>query len=461
MTPERLTDKPFNPFETYERIDSDSFIEAKYNGSLKGEVVASGTKNMVSKVIAAALSCDNSNVQIENIPFVGDLDITLQLCRSLGLTYSVSRDKKLTLNIEDLKNYEVISNSEQGNRVAILLAGPVLSKIGRAVISKPGGCNIGERKIDYHLRGLESFGVNIIEKQDSYELDLKDGRRLHPSHFKLPFPSVGATENLLITASCAEGESVLENCALEPEIIELIKILQMSGVIIKTFAPNSLSIIGGKHSLDGPVRIIPDRVEIASLAIAALTTKGDVFIKDAQHEPLINFIGCVQEMGGGVEIKSEGIRFYYKEQLKPINITTQVYPGFPTDFQQPMAILMSQANGKSIIHETIFENRFLYFSELNKISENRHSFFVDDQCLETDPCRYQNLKYPHLAQINGPVAFRKGEIEITDLRAGFAALNAAILSDGVIIKNLKSLYRGYEDPVGKLKSLGAEIDIRV
>lgn len=457
---QRLETNPdFNPFKIYEAIRPESYIKAEYTDPLYGEVRASGTKNMVSKVIAACLSAKEGKVVIENVPFVGDLAITLALCKRLGVEYKIFPNKTLELTVDDFLNPDVLTDSYHGNRVAILLAGPVLAKLGRANISKPEGCRIGERKIDYHLAGLTTFGVDIVEHENSYSLRLK-GNSLKATQFELPFPSVGATENLLITASCAEGTSVIGNCALEPEIIELIKILQRSGVLIRILNPRTLIIEGCEHGICPLISIISDRVEVASYAIVSLSSKGDIFVKGAQHEPLVNFLGVLQEMGAGIDIEKDGIRFYYKSPLKPASIVTEVYPGFPTDFQQPMAILMSQAIGTSYIHETIFENRFGYLDELNKIAVGG-LMEVYESCPDSYKCRFYGNGYRHLAKITGPLGFGTGEIQITDMRAGFAALNAAILSRGVTVRGLKGLYRGYENPVEKLRSLGVKIELNL
>ncbi len=287
---------------------------------------------MISKVVAACLSAEKGKAIIKNVPFIGDLDITLALCRRLGVNYKIYPDKTLELSVGEFSNPNVLSDPYHGNRVAILFAGPVLAKLGSANISKPEGCKIGERKIDYHLSGLEKFGVEIEEHEDWYSMRLK-GTSLKGTNISLPFPSVGATENLIITASCAEGETILNNCALEPEIIELIKILQRSGVKIEMSPPNTIKIEGGRHQITSMIKISPDRVEVASLAITTLSSKGDVFIRDAQHEPLVTFIGSLGKMGAGIEIQNDGIRFFWKKPLRSINITTEVYLGFPTDFQ--------------------------------------------------------------------------------------------------------------------------------
>jgi len=450
-----------NPFETYESINTGSVIKARYTGPLQGEVQISGAKNMVTKLVAASLSCSESTVLIENIPFIGDLDITLQLCKRLGVKYKLSPSGQLELMVGGFSNPNVLTDPYHGNRVAILFAGPVLSKLGEANISKPEGCNIGDRKINFHLDGLTAFGVDIVENGDSYSLRLQ-GTELKPASYKLPFPSVGATENLIITASCAQGESVIENCSIEPEIIQLLSVLSDSGVGVKILEPRTIIIEGRKHKITKPITMIPDRIEAASLAVAAISTRGDVFLRGAQAETLTSFIKVVQIMGGGVEVFNDGIRFFWKKELEPVSVSTGVYPGLPTDMQQPLAILMTQAEGVSSIHETIFEDRFKYAVELNRVAVRDVAVSVLGECPTGDPCRFDGFGYNHHAKINGLVEFGKGELEITDLRAGFALVNAAILSaEGIIVRNLKSLYRGYDDPVGKLKSLGANIELTI
>lgn len=459
MSTERENNIGFNPFKAYETIEPESYVRARYSAPLQGEVVASGAKNMVTKVVAAALSSDGGVVKVRNVPWVGDLAITLALCDRLGVGYKFNTDKTLELHIDSFASPDVKSDPYHGNRIGMLFAGPVLSKLGRANISRPEGDKIGERKVDFHLDGLRQFGVDVNEHDDYYSLQLKRSK-LQGAHVSLPFPSVGATENLVITASCAEGRSVLDNCALEPEIIEMVKILQRSGVKIQMFSNRTIVVEGGKHTIVSPVEIIPDRLEVASFAVAALSSRGDVFVRGADHNHLVTFLGVLQSMGAGIEIQEDGIRFFYKGPLKSTNIETDVYPGFATDHQQPIALLMTQAIGQSVIHETIFEDRFRYLLELDKISSSVHAN-VDINCPNGENCRFSGLGDRHTAYINGPISFGQGELTIPDLRAGFAVINAAILSNGVEVKGIKSLYRGYEDPVGKLKSLGADISLTI
>lgn len=447
----------FDPFKTFDSLTDTSYIRAKSVGPLYGRVNVAGAKNMVTKVIAASLSGEVGMVKIRNIPFIGELAITLALCKRLGVEFRVNPDRTLDLRIDGFDNPEVKFDSYLGNRTSVLFAGPVLHKLGKANISRPQGCKIGDRKIDFHIEGLKAFGVKIDEYESHLGLSLKYGK-LKPADITLPFPSVGATENLIIIASLAEGTSKIANAAVEPEIIEMVKILQRSGVSIRLDAARTFIVKGGPHKIIDTIDVIPDRVETFSWAAAALSTKGDIFVQDAIQEHLLTALGVLIDMGAGVEVKSDGVRFYYKGNLRPTKVATEVYPGFATDFQQPLAVIMSQCKGESQIHETIFENRFKYLERMKDVAVKGKIEVVND-CPKDNKCRFEGKSFPHLAKIKGPVKFGKGNLQIDDLRAGFALLNTGILSEGARIYGLKLLYRGYEDPVEKLKSVGADVEL--
>lgn len=450
----------FQPFRVFESLSEKSFIEAQYSGPLYGRVRVAGAKNMVTKVIAASLSGEKGVVKIKNIPLIGELGITLSLCKRLGIPYRVNPDRTLEMSVGDFENPDVKFDPYFGNRTSILFAGPVLNKLGEANISKPEGCEIGDRKVDFHLGGLEKLGVTVEENDDYFHLELT-GNKLKGAEIELPFPSVGATENLIIAASVAEGVTTIRNVAIEPEIMQMVRILQRSGVPIEIRPNREIRVYGGPHKIVDTIDVVSDRVETFSWAVVALTTKGDIFVEGAKQEHLMTPISYLQRMGAGIEIRSDGIRFFYKGPIKPVNITTEVYPGFVTDLQQPMAVLLSQCQGGSTIHETVFENRFKYLHRLGKISDE-NAFVISHDCPEGDVCRFKGLGHPHLARIKGPVESKGGGLEIDDLRAGFAVLTAGLLSrEKSIIKNVRSLYRGYEDPVAKLLSLGANVSLQV
>lgn len=444
----------------FTQVNKKSYLRVSRSEPLFGEIVASGAKNMVTKIMTTCLIATKGRLLIKNIPIINDVFITLKLFDQLGIRYKLHSDKSLEIWPTGFKSSTLSFEGEDGNRISLLLAAPILVQLGRAIIPKPRGCKIGTRKIDFHIAGLQQFGVKIKEDELNLYLELgKDG--LVGTTINLPFPSVGATENMIMTAVCARGESRINNCAIEPEIIELIKFLQRSGVNIVIHEGRSIYIYGNRDLNLTEVTIIPDRVETMSYAAAAIATKGDIFVKGADHGSLLSPIGALLDIGAGVDIKDNGIRFYYKGNIKNCDIETEVYPGIQTDFQQPLAMLLSQTNGTSVIHEKIFENRFIYLQMLDKIvkNEKESNFSVSSECPPGSQCRFAGQGHAHTALINGPVKFGSGEVEIPDLRAGFAILIAGMLSDGIIVRNLDLLFRGYEDPVGKLNSLGANIEM--
>jgi len=313
----------FNPFKTFRLLTDSSYIRARYSGPLYGNINVAGAKNMVTKVITASLTGEVGKVKIRNVPFIGELAITLSLCKRLGVDFRINPDRTLDLKVDGFDNPDVKFDSYLGNRTSLLFAGPVLNKLGKANISKPQGCKIGDRKIDFHIAGLKSFGVKVAEYDDYLGLSLKE-KKLTPANITLPFPSVGATENLIIIASMAKGVSVIKNAAVEPEIIEMVKILQRSGVSIKLDADRNFVIKGGPHKIIDTIDVIPDRVETFSWAAAALSTEGDIFVGGATQDHLLTALGVLVDMGAGIEVRPNGIRFFYKKELKPVNVTTQV-----------------------------------------------------------------------------------------------------------------------------------------
>lgn len=445
-------------FNGADKLTKNSYIYAEKSGPLFGEVAVGGAKNMVTKVMAAFLISNGGECLIRNVPFIDEVTGILSTLEELGVKHSLHSDRSLRLDFKTLKNFNVGGESAIGNRISVLMAGPLLKHFGQAKIKKPGGCKIGQRKIDFHTSGLEAFGVEVSEDDEFLKLKVKRGG-LKGVNFKLPFPSVGATENMIITAACAKGESIISNCAVEPEIIELIKMLQKAGASVIISGDREITINSREDLFFKEVFVITDRVEVMSWASAALATKGDVFVRGACQDHIVTPLGILEKMGAGIEIKREGIRFYYKEPLKALNIRTEIYPGFATDFGQPFAILLSQTKGRSMLHETIFENRLAYLEALNNVIA-KNKFVIKNDCPTNDSCRFKGQGHKHLAIINGPVKFGKGEVEILDLRAGFAMVMAGILSDGLKIKSLDLLFRGYENPVEKLRALGAKVELR-
>lgn len=451
--------KPLAIREFFQKINDDSYILAGGAKPLFGTVRVGGAKNMVTKIMTASLLAQSGEVTLKNVPLINEVFMTLDLFDQLGTEYDLRSDKTLHIRPQGFESSQ-IKFGEKGNRISLLLIAPILSQFGKAVVSKPTGCKIGRRKINFHIEGLKRFGAKIKEKEEGLLIEAPEG--LVGMNYKLPFPSVGATENLILNAIYAQGKTVIENCAIEPEIMGLIMFLQKAGVSIGIHKDRTIHVVGSSDGFKIPdleVNIIPDRVEVASWATMALATKGDIFIKGAEQEHLIALLGILREMGAGVEIEKEGIRFFYKGRLRPVSVTTAVYPGFPTDFQQPLGILLSQIDGVSTIHETIFEDRFAYLRFLKPLIKNDKKIEISKNCPVEDKCRFWGKDHKHFAEIEGPIKFGKGEVKAPDLRASFALLSAACLSEGIKIKKIGVLFRGYEHPLKKLRSLGVEAEL--
>lgn len=421
--------------------------------ALSGSVFVSGAKNSATKLFIASLLTDEK-VILKNCPCgISELKIAKNICESLGTKIDKFSDNEVILQTKKIKSNTFSERLGIVNRIGILTAGPVLSRIGNAVIPKLGGDKIGTRPLNFHFDALKSFGVTIKEYKNFYDLKAK---KLQGTTIKLPFPSVGATENIILTGCLAEGNTVIINAAVEPEIIDLILYLQKMGAIIDVMTDRKIVIKGVDklHSVNHTV--MPDRLEAASLACAAIASKGEVHIKNARQIDMISFLNSLRLIGADYEILKEGILFKYTKPLKSIAIETNVHPGFMTDWQPPFTILLTQAIGISIIHETVYENRFGYVDQLNKMGADIE---LHNNCLGSTPCRFNNTNYKHSAVIKGPTKLSPSTIGIPDIRAGFSYLVAAIIAKGKTVVNGASyIDRGYERIDKKLRSLGVDIE---
>jgi UDP-N-acetylglucosamine 1-carboxyvinyltransferase len=382
---------------------------------------------------------------------ISDLTVTSDICSYLGSKIS-STGNKLEIKTKEIRSSIIPKDLGNLNRIAILLAGPLLHRTGNVKIPIPGGCKIGSRPLNYHVEGLRKLGCNVDTEDDFYVLkaDSMKGENIH-----LDYPSVGATENIIISSTLAKGRTILTNAAVEPEIIDLIKFLQKMGAIIEISTDRKI-IIEGVDKLSGTSHsVIPDRNQAASFACACLASKGDIFIENAVQDNLITFLNSIRRIGGEYEVKENGIRFYYNGKLNSIAIETNVHPGFMTDWQQPFVILMTQSEGISIIHETVYEKRFGYVKALQKMGAEIELY---NTCLGSLPCRFKNTQYYHSAVVKGPTRLHSAEIDIPDLRAGFSYLIAGAIAKGETLVN-GSVYidRGYEDIDLKLRDLGIDI----
>lgn len=418
---------------------------------LNGKVKVSGAKNSASKLLVASLLTDGKCILHNSPNKISDLILTKEICQSLGSSIQISNDK-LVSETRKLTGYHIEEDLGNKTRIAILLAGPMLLRNGKAEIPVPGGCKIGSRPVNFHIDSLEKLGCNVSIK-DNYFVLQADG--LKGNNIHLQYPSVGATENIIIASTLAKGRTIITNAAVEPEILDLIKFLQKMGAIIEISTDRKITIEGVDKLTGAEHSVIPDRNQAASFACAGIASKGDVFIENAIQDDLITFLNTVRKVGGKYEVKENGIRFYYGGDLKSIAIETNVHPGFMTDWQQPFVILMTQANGLSIVHETVYEERFGYVSELQKMGAEIELY---NTCLGGLECRFANTHYYHSAVIKGPTPFHSAEINVPDLRAGFSYLIAGVIAKGESLVN-GAIYidRGYEEIDEKLRSLGADI----
>ncbi len=429
-----------------------NMLEIEGGVPLQGSVRISGAKNETTKLMVASTILD-SPVTLENVPHIGDVSITSELLQGIGVSVQYSeKNASLRLNANGLSGHQAIYESKRANRLSVLLAGPLLYHFGEAVVQKPGGCKIGERPLDQHLYYLHRLGITIDEQDKIIKLKGK----LRGNLIDFPYKSVGATEGALLAAVRADGETVIKNAANEPEIAEQIKFLQRAGALIWYTADGSIRIEGtsGKLSLDQPVRMIGDRVEAISYAAAAVASGGRVDLLGIQHHQIVTAISALRQCGANVEFNGAGIVVSAGEKVLPYRIETDPHPAFATDFQQVFVVLMSVARGLSFMHETVFDNRFKYLEQLNKLGGN---FEVSTKCEPFNNCRFANA-HEHTAKINGPIHFYGGQAEITDLRAAFALTMAGLLSPAKTrLTNAHHLLRGYDRPIEKLTALGAKI----
>lgn len=417
---------------------------------LNGEILVQGSKNAATKMMVASLLTDEECV-LENFPQIGDAEITAELCRSIGSEISV-KDGKARLKTKEIKNHPIVSLTRR-NRIPILALGPLLAREGRAEVPILGGDKIGPRPVDLHLQALRALGAEIEILEDRYRASAPNG--LKGARISLRYPSVGATENAVLAAVLARGRTLIQNAATEPEVMELIKMLQKMGAIIGLGA-NRMIFIDGVGKLKGTVhRILPDRNETVSLACLAVGSGGKVKIKNAVQEHLITFLNALRRIGGEYQVEKDGIVFWRERPLKAIELETDTHPGFMTDWQQPFVVLLTQSDGVSVIHETIYEDRFGYVEDLNLMGANIKVF---SKCLGELPCRFNGQSFNHSAVISGSTILNGNNLKVRDLRSGIAHIIAALIAKGdSVIEGVEEIDRGYERIDERLRSLGANI----
>ena len=402
---------------------------------LQGEVAVSGAKNAALPLIAASLLTEEE-VFLENVPQLGDVRTMLRLLIRMGVKAETPDPHSVSLRAEGLNAWEAPYEMVKTMRASILVLGPLLARWGRGRVSLPGGCSIGSRPINLHLTGFERMGARIRLREGYVEAE---SERLHGSHILFDISTVTGTENLMMAACLAEGETILENAAREPEVVDLAQLLISMGAKIEGAGSRRIAIEGVKDLKGARRRIIPDRIEAGTLMVAAGITKGDVFVREAIPEHMPIFIEKLKEAGLGIEIENGGIRARMDRRPRPVNIKTLPYPGFATDMQAQMMALASVGQGRSTISETVFENRFLHINELMRMGAN---------------IRVEGST----AIIQGVPELSGAPVMATDLRASACLVLAGLAAQGITsISRVYHLDRGYEGIERKLSALGARI----
>ena len=402
---------------------------------LKGEINISGSKNASLPILAATL-LTNKKVYLDNLPKVKDIETMINLLRSLGSKTKFNKKDLVVDNSKQNKNFASY-NLVKTMRAGILVLGPLLAKFGRAKVSLPGGCAIGTRPVDLHLKALSKLGVKYKIIQGYIHATAPKG--LIGTKITFSKISVGATENLIIAATLAKGTTILKNCAIEPEIKDLTNFLIKLGCNLKWLSNRTIRIKGVKNTHEIKYSVMFDRIEAGTYLVAAAATEGNLRIKKVIPEIIKTEINILKKIGAKIVVKKNQIHIYGNKKIRNTNIKTAPYPGFPTDLQAQIMVLLCKANKKSLIKEDIFENRFMHVSELNRMGA-------------------KILIKGNKALIEGNIKFTAAELMATDLRASVSLILAALTTRGKsIINRIYHLDRGYENIEKKLKRVGAKI----
>ncbi|CAA9213855.1 MAG: UDP-N-acetylglucosamine 1-carboxyvinyltransferase [uncultured Acidimicrobiales bacterium] len=420
------------------------------SGPLVGDVKVRGSKNAVTKHLLAAMMGRGPST-IRNAPEVGDVDITSQILESLGV--GVERDGSLiTVHPTDSPLPMVPVEFSGLNRIPILLAGPLLNLVGEAFVPVVGGDQIGRRPVDFHVAALTALGAEVELRQDG--VAAKAGR-LRGAKIELPYPSVGATESVLLSAVLAEGKTVLKGAATEPEVTELALFLQRMGASIE-LQPDRRIVIEGVERLDGASTTLEgDRIEAWSYLCAGVVTGGEVRVVGCRQDRMVTAINVLHRMGARVDVTDEWTMASATRGLRPVAVSTDTHPGFMTDWQTPLMVLLSQADGMSVLHETVFENRLVYVPALQEMGVEVELFSA---CLGGPACRFHETNNMHSAVVKGVSALRGADVNVPDVRAGFSSVIAAAAADGPsTLRGIHHLERGYHRPAEQLMSLGLDL----
>ncbi|HHW9619346.1 TPA: UDP-N-acetylglucosamine 1-carboxyvinyltransferase [Staphylococcus aureus] len=414
-------------------------IVIKGGNKLTGEVKVEGAKNAVLPILTASLLASDKPSKLVNVPALSDVETINNVLTTLNADVTYKKDENAvvvdaTKTLNEEAPYEYVSKM----RASILVMGPLLARLGHAIVALPGGCAIGSRPIEQHIKGFEALGAEIHLENGNIYANAKDG--LKGTSIHLDFPSVGATQNIIMAASLAKGKTLIENAAKEPEIVDLANYINEMGGRITGAGTDTIT-INGVESLHGVEHaIIPDRIEAGTLLIAGAITRGDIFVRGAIKEHMSSLVYKLEEMGVELEYQEDGIRVRAEGDLQPVDIKTLPHPGFPTDMQSQMMALLLTANGHKVVTETVFENRFMHVAEFKRMNANIN---VEGRS----------------AKLEGKSQLQGAQVKATDLRAAAALILAGLVADGkTSVTELTHLDRGYVDLHGKLKQLGADIE---
>ena len=419
---------------------------------LHGEITLSGAKNAASKMMIASLLTDEQ-VILFNVPRQRETEITQEILEAVGSKIDWKDDHTLHVHTPEITDTSVRKLSRR-NRISILSIGPLLHRAGEAIVPGPGGCPLGPRPVNFHIEILKQMGAEVENIEEGYHARVNG--RLQGAVIELAYPSVGATETAILAGVLAEGRTTILNAAGEPEVKELIMMLQNMGAIIQVNTGRHIEIIGVEKLHGVRARVMPDRMEAASYACMALGTGGEILVRDAEQAHMITFLNAVRKIGGEYEVRPDGILFRGTKGLKGLEMETDTHPGFMTDWQQPFVVVLTQAKGTSVVHETVYEERFGYTKSLVKMGAEVTLF---SNCLGEIDCRFKGRNYKHSAVITGPRNLKAAEVEVPDIRAGLALVVAALVADGTsTLSGIHHLDRGYERLEEKLRGVGAKIE---
>ncbi|MDO5037380.1 MAG: UDP-N-acetylglucosamine 1-carboxyvinyltransferase [Tissierellia bacterium] len=411
-------------------------ILIKGSPKLEGRVRISGAKNAALPILAACI-LGTEDIYLEEVPDLADIQVMLEVLKSLGVKVKSQGEGRYIINAKDLSGYQIPYELMSKMRASFLVMGPLLARMGRTENSLPGGCSIGSRPIDYHLKGFKALGATVEEDfgNISAYADQLRGNRIY-----LDFPSVGATENIMMAACLAQGETLIENAAKEPEIVDLSNFLRKMGARITGAGTSNIKIEGVKELAGARHATIPDRIEAGTFMVAAAITGGDVLVENVISNHISPVIAKLKEAGCQVTEDGSTVRVQAQDPLRPIDIKTLPYPGFPTDLQAQFISLMTQCKGTNVAIETVFENRFMHVDELIKMGAE---IKIDGRS----------------AIVTGGKKLQGAKVKATDLRAGAALILAGLVAEGTTeLSEIYHIDRGYEHIEDKFRGLGALIE---